>query len=101
MSDLNWRITPTEFLNEIGLSFKIRGNWLQLQNCPFCDGANYGDSFSFNIHKADGNFFCHRQKSCGEKGSFWKLIELFNRNPKDYFGERLSHKQKKKRYRFQ
>lgn len=90
----NFRITPAEFLREIGWNFKPRREWLSLKNCPFCGGGNSRDVFTFAVHSIDGNFFCHRSK-CGESGSFWKLIELNNRNPRDYLGERQEFKKKK------
>lgn len=89
---MNWKITPEEFLREIGADYKKRGKWLTLRNCIFCDGAEDGDSFSLCVHVTDGNYFCHRAKSCGERGSFWKLIQSFGREPREYLGERRSTK---------
>jgi hypothetical protein len=97
MSDFNWTTTPAEFLREIGAVFKKRGKWLQISSCPFCGGGGSSDKYSLNVHETDGNFFCHRSK-CGMRGSFWKFIELNNRDPKDYLSER--RKSTKKRYIF-
>ena len=94
MSNIQWKITPEEFLREIGLEYHRRGKWLSIRNCIFCSGADYGDSYSLNLHPIDGNFFCHREKSCGQRGSFWKFIEENYRDPKDYLGERTKFKTK-------
>lgn len=96
MSDLKFKITPEEFLREIGVQYKRREKWLSLRICPFCYGGHSEEKYSLSIHIRDGNFFCHRAKSCGERGSFWKLIESFGNNPRDYL-ERQFGKSKKKR----
>lgn len=83
-----FKITPAEFLSEIGWQFKRRGAWLTLRICPFCDGGDGGrDLFTFAVHATEGNYFCHRAK-CGARGTFWGLIESQGRQASDYFGER-------------
>lgn len=94
---ISFNITPADFLREIGWQFKLRGEWLSLKYCPFCQGGSSRDVFTFAVHKLDGNFFCHRSK-CGMSGNFWKLIELNNRNPRDYIGERQQSKKRQKKY---
>lgn len=89
---MNYSITPEQFLREIGWTFKRRANWLTLRYCPFCTGGDSKDIFTFAVHITGGNFFCHRQK-CGVKGSFWKLIESQNKNPRDY-AERAKSKKR-------
>lgn len=92
---MEFNIKPAEFLQEIGWQFKARGEWLSLKLCPFCSGGNSCDVFTFAVHATDGNFFCHRSK-CSISGNFWKLIELNQRNPRAYIGEKTFKKRKKK-----
>ncbi|MET0753610.1 MAG: hypothetical protein ABWZ66_09560 [Pyrinomonadaceae bacterium] len=95
-----YNITPEQFLNEVGASFVRRVRWLSLKICPFCYGGSSGEKYSFSVHIQDGNFFCHRNK-CGERGNFWKLIEFYGRNPRDYRGESdFKPKKKKKKYMY-
>lgn len=100
MNFFDWKITPADFLREVGLAHKKRGSWLQVATCIFCDGGGSNDKFSLNVHEKDGNFFCHRSK-CGMRGSFWKFIELNHRDPREYLGEKRSKgKKMKKRFIF-
>jgi hypothetical protein len=95
---MNFSITPENFLRDVGAEFKRRDRWLSLKICPFCGGGRSGDKYSFSVHVQDGNYFCHRAK-CEAKGSFWKLIEFYGRNPRDYRGEQeFQPKTKKKRF---
>ena len=96
---MTFNITPEQFLNDVGAVFTKRARWLSLKYCPFCDGGNSGEKFSFSVHISDGNYFCHRNK-CGERGSFWKLIETYGRNPRDYRGDELFRPKKKKKYMY-
>lgn len=80
---INFFITPADFLRSVGAEFKTGSKWLRFTRCPFCDGGGSGDVMTFIVHAADGNFSCSRSK-CGESGSFWKLIEFYGRNPRDY-----------------
>lgn len=93
----SFTISPSEFLSEIGWRFSRRGSWLSVKRCPFCGGGYSGDVFTFAVHSADGNYFCHRTK-CGARGSFWSLIESQGKNPRDYTGTSFAPKQTKKRF---
>ena len=91
-----YRITPAEFLREVGAPFTTGGKWLTFKICPFCDGGASGDRMTFSVHAADGNYSCFRTK-CGAAGSFWKLIEFYGRNPRDYRAGSPAQKQWTKR----
>ncbi len=86
MISTEFTITPAEFLDRIGWQFKKRGNWLSLKICPFCEGGRSGDQFTFVVHAADGNYSCQRSK-CGASGSFWRLMETRQYNPRDFLTE--------------
>ena len=95
MALMEYRITPAEFLREMGATFSMGKKWLTFKICPFCDGGASGDRLTFIVHSTDGNFSCSRSK-CGESGSFWKLIEFYGRNPRDYRGDSVGCKKQSK-----
>lgn len=92
--DVNWTITPTELLNQLGWQFKRRGEWYVLPICPFCHGGNGRDRQTFIVHSTEGHYACLRA-SCDEKGTFWGLLLSIGENPKEYLGERLTREKKK------
>jgi hypothetical protein len=87
-SDVNWKITPAEFLSELGWTNKRRGNWLTMVICPFCNGGDHKDKLTFIVHAKDGNYSCSRAK-CGSRGSFWGLMLAVGKDPKEFLGERI------------
>lgn len=93
---MEYRITPAEFLREVGAAFTTGGKWLTFKICPFCDGGQSRDVMTFIVHVSDGNFSCSRSK-CGASGSFWKLIEFFGRNPRDYRAGSKTGKERSKK----
>jgi hypothetical protein len=93
---IEWKITPGGFLAEVGWTYRHRGRWLDLKLCPVCGG--HQDRSTFAVHAEDGNYTCLRS-SCGATGSFWMLIELAGRNPRDFIAgrERPSNDSKPKK----
>lgn len=87
-------MTPSNFLADIGWSYQKRGKFLSMKYCPFCDGGQHGDSFTFIVHASDGNYSCQRSK-CGASGSFWSLIESQGREPREYIQRKSSEKKKR------
>jgi hypothetical protein len=81
-----WNVTPAGFLGQIGLKFKAKKEFLALEFCPFCKGGDHNDKGTCIVHATDGNYTCCRA-SCGERGSFWKLIESQGLDPRDFRGE--------------
>lgn len=81
MTEFN--ITPENFLRDLGLSFGKSGKFLTFRYCPFCSGGTSRDQLTFIVHALDGNYSCSRSK-CGMRGSFWKLIEFYGRDPRDF-----------------
>jgi hypothetical protein len=62
---------------------RTSGKFYTAQYCPFCKGGKQCNSFTFIVHKTDGNYRCSRQK-CGVTGNFWRLLEGLGLNPRDY-----------------
>jgi hypothetical protein len=96
--DVNWNITPVEFLSDLGWANKRRGNWLTMTLCPFCQGGDHKDKMTFIVHVIDGNYSCSRAK-CGSRGSFWGLMVAVGKDPKDYLGERIERFKPRKKER--
>lgn len=65
------------FATEQGLKYKMRGDELQLSDCPYCHGANHGDKYKFSINLNSGAFKCLRA-SCGAKGNMITLSKDFD-----------------------
>lgn len=99
--DNEWDITPSQFLDRIGVKYRVGRTWLALIVCPFCEGGDHRDRQTCIVHVTDGNYTCKRS-SCGVRGSFWKFIETQGFDPRDFRGEGPSKvfKTKKKRERY-
>ena len=54
-----------------------KGDELIAEICPFCDGGDHKDRFTFYINLESGAYQCKRGK-CGATGSFKKLCEQLN-----------------------
>lgn len=65
------------FAREHAQRTKIRGNELQLMDCPYCHGAKRGDKYSFSIDVGTGQFNCLRA-SCRVKGNMLTLSRDFD-----------------------
>lgn len=98
-ANIEFQISPADFLKEIGWQFKRRKDWLTLKICPFCDGGRSGDQNTFIVHVDGGNYSCSRSK-CGASGSFWKLIESQGMNPREFLADGAKSKKFKKRKKF-
>lgn len=61
----------------IGGETRERGNELEWKRCPYCDGGDHGDKWTFSVNKETGQFICMRS-SCGMKGAFVQLARDFN-----------------------
>ena len=80
---VEFTLTPEEFLQELGINYKRREDWLGLKWCLFCFGGESKQVHTFAIHAIDGNYSCLRTK-CGVKGSFWNLMLHYGYNPVNY-----------------
>ena len=54
-----------------------RGDELQFKRCPYCNGGNHKDDWTFSINLKSGAFKCLRA-SCGEQGHFVELCRDFH-----------------------
>ena len=56
--------------------YRIRGDELIPDICPFCHGGESGDRYTFAINLTEGVYVCKRG-SCGARGRFEELAERF------------------------
>lgn len=56
--------------------YRIRGDELQAETCPICNGGNHADKWTFSLNMEEGAANC-RRGSCGWKGGFSQLARFF------------------------
>lgn len=49
--------------------YRVGGNEIRVQTCPFCHGGDSGDLFTFSVNMDTGAYKCFRG-SCGASGSY-------------------------------
>ena len=54
--------------------FKEKGKEIEAKYCPYCNGGNKHDQFTFSINTDKHTFNCLRGK-CGERGTFKELCD--------------------------
>lgn len=81
--NIRYTITPQEVLDQEGIKWSLKGNWLSVKYCPFCHGGRTRQVYTFGIHKDDYNYNCLRT-TCGQASNFWNLLLHFGYNPKLY-----------------
>ena len=69
-------IEPIEFFNKYINDFKTVGNELTAKYCPFCDGGQKNDTYTFSLNKDNLAYQCLRG-SCGVKGKYVQLVNNF------------------------
>ena len=81
------------FAHEQGARVRIRGDELEFQRCPYCNGGNK-DKFTFSINLKTGAFKCLRA-SCGAHGNMITLHKDFNfslgTEADAYYGDGYKH----------
>ena len=66
-------LEPIEFFNKYINDFKTVGNELTAKYCPFCDGGQKHDTYTFSLNKENLAYQCLRG-SCGVKGKYVQLV---------------------------
>lgn len=67
----------SDFITFIGSETKEKGKEIEFKHCPYCDGGENGDKWTFSVNSETGRFNCMREK-CGAKGAFVTLARDFN-----------------------
>lgn len=65
------------FANACGFEVKEKGGEMQFKYCPYCNGGDHKDKYTFAVNLETGRFNCLRS-SCGEKGHFVRMARDFN-----------------------
>lgn len=60
----------------IGTDTREHGKELEWKYCPYCNGGDHGDKWTFSVSKETGQFICQRA-SCDAKGAFVQLARDF------------------------
>ena len=60
-----------KILSNIG-EYKEKGDEIQVLYCPFCNGGQHKDKYTFAINKTTGAYNCLRG-SCGQVGNIYTL----------------------------
>lgn len=69
-------MNPFEFASKYLKEYKQHGNELQALYCPYCQGGERRDKYTFALNVDKMTFNCKRA-SCSQKGTFWKLCQDF------------------------
>jgi twinkle protein len=81
-------MTPLQFAEKyIGGKDKdwyIKNEEIVAEHCPFCDGGERKDKYTFALNLNSKAYNCKREANCGESGSYFKLLK--------YFGEDIENK---------
>jgi twinkle protein len=65
------------FVQFIGSETRERGKELEFKQCPYCNGGDHRDLYTFSISIESGAYICQRS-SCGRQGHFVQLCRDFN-----------------------
>jgi twinkle protein len=70
-------MNPIELADQYLYPYKIKGNEIIPEYCPFCSGGVHRDKHTFALNIENGTYNCKRGK-CNEKGSLNNLLKYFN-----------------------
>lgn len=70
------------FRQFVGGDTREHGKELEWKHCPYCEGGEHGDKWTFSISTETGQFICQRA-SCGKQGAFVQLARDFGYNLPD------------------
>ena len=76
-------LTPEDVADKYFGKYKVKGDEIIPQLCPFCGGGQHNDKQTFALNTKDGSYNCKRQ-SCGVKGSYHDLLEEFGELEEDF-----------------
>jgi len=70
---LNHELTPIDIADKHFRDYRIKNDEIVPVYCPFCQGGNSHDKYTFAVNKHSGTYNCKRG-SCGATGSFHQLL---------------------------
>ncbi len=66
-----------DFAATLNIETKSKGNELFFKHCPYCNGGDSNDKYTFSINLDNGAYKCFRA-SCGMQGHFVELARDFD-----------------------
>jgi len=70
-------MNPLEFAAIHLQPYKIRGDEIIPEYCPFCKGGHKHEKYKFALNMSKLTYNCKRLNECGATGPFWKLCKEF------------------------
>lgn len=81
----NLSMRPQELADRYLGQYKITGDEINAQHCPFCGPNTKRDNqYKFYMNIDDGAYKCYRENHCGASGSFIDLLKHFDEYEDNY-----------------
>ena len=71
-------ITPKELADKVLGEYRIKGNEINVKECPFCKPQSNDNLWKFYVNLETGVYDCKRKNKCNASGSFYELCKFFN-----------------------
>lgn len=82
-------MTVGEFADKYLAPYKLKGDEVIPERCPFCHGGEHGDKYTFALNAETGAYNCKRG-TCGVQGAFPDLLQNFGLDPSSRQGGMVS-----------
>ena len=82
-------MTVREFADKYLAPYKLKGDEVIPERCPFCHGGEHGDKYTFALNAETGAYNCKRG-TCGVQGAFPDLLQNFGLDPSSRQGKTSS-----------
>lgn len=76
-------MNPLDLAKKYLYPYRIKGSEISPELCPYCNGGQHGDKYTFSMHIENGAYNCKRGK-CAVTGSFNELLRYFGEQTKNY-----------------
>lgn len=70
MTDIG-KISLIDYIESTGIAFKIHGDEIALQYCPYCEDIDKSDYSHFYFNQEKQTFFCQK---CGARGNLYRFM---------------------------
>lgn len=77
-------MNPSELAERYLYPYKIKGDEVIPDYCPFCKGGPKHEKYKFAMNLETGTYNCKRMNECGAKGSFYELCKHFGEKTDKY-----------------
>ena len=87
-------MNPAEFAHKHLKEYRQRGSEIQPLYCPYCNGGQRHDQYTFALNVDKLTYNCARS-SCGKTGTFWQLCQDFGEQADSTRNFEISRPEKK------